>query len=301
MTGFRPELIALDVDGTLLQAGSPMTDRVKRSVRIADDAGIRVVIASGRSTIELQPIVDALGLTSGHTICSNGAVTATVPDQEPIMIHTFDPRPVLSQILGEVPSALVAVERPGQGYLVTERFPEGELLAPQIRVPLPRLLEEPAIRVIVRDVNGSVDDFLRLSERLQIRGVSYAVGYRAWLDLGPEGVTKGTALASLAHSLGIPASRCLAIGDGRNDIEMIRWAGRGVAMGQAPAEVLAVADHITVPVQQDGVAIELESQLSTLANRDHGSGRPSDRPPAWLAEESAKRSAAAFQGERRPS
>lgn len=261
MTVVAPELIALDVDGTLIRGEAGISERVKRSIRLADGMGIRVVLASGRSTVELQPVVEELGLVEGYTICSNGAVTAVLPDQTPVLTHTFDPRAVLEQVLAEVPTALVAVEEPGLGYLVTDHFPHGELLGPQTRVALSEMVTDRAVRVIVRDVNRSVEDFLGLTERLHIRGVSYAVGYRAWLDLGPDGITKGTALAALAEGLNIPASRCLAIGDGRNDVEMITWAGCGVAMGQAPDAVQAAANWVTATVEDDGVAVALERFL----------------------------------------
>jgi hydroxymethylpyrimidine pyrophosphatase-like HAD family hydrolase len=85
-----------------------------------------------------------------------------------------------------------------------------------------------------------------------------AVGYRAWLDIGPEGVSKASALVKVANRLGVVPEDCLAIGDGRNDVEMLLWAGRGVAVGQAPPEVEHAADDVTEPVTSDGAAVELE-------------------------------------------
>jgi hydroxymethylpyrimidine pyrophosphatase-like HAD family hydrolase len=111
--------------------------------------------------------------------------------------------------------------------------------------------------VIVRDPAGTVADFLEMVRLLNLTGVSHAVGYKAWLDIGPEGISKGYALDKLAAELGVDPASCLAIGDGRNDIEMLTWAGRGVAMGQAPAEVKAAADAITGPVWEHGAATEL--------------------------------------------
>ncbi|GMA94977.1 hypothetical protein GCM10025881_18010 [Pseudolysinimonas kribbensis] len=87
--------------------------------------------------------------------------------------------------------------------------------------------------------------------------VTYNVGWTAWLDIAPEGVNKATGLEFVAGELGIPRSRVLAIGDGRNDIDMLEWVGIGVAMGQAPDEVLAVADETTGSDLEDGVAAVL--------------------------------------------
>ena len=79
----------------------------------------------------------------------------------------------------------------------------------------------------------------------------------AWLDLSPVGVSKASGLAMVADELGVAQADVLAIGDGRNDIEMLRWAGRGVAMGQAVEEVKAAADAVTETVYDDGVVVEL--------------------------------------------
>ena len=76
---------------------------------------------------------------------------------------------------------------------------------------------------------------------LGLTGVTYSIGYTAWLDIAPEGVTKATGLAYVADRLGVDAADVLAIGDGRNDIEMLSWAGRGVTFSDSPPEVLSAA------------------------------------------------------------
>ena len=89
--------------------------------------------------------------------------------------------------------------------------------------------------------------------------VSYAIGWTAWLDIAPDGVNKATAMEWVREQLGVPLERTVAIGDGRNDIDMLEWAGRGVAMGQAPSDVIAVADEVARAVRDDGLADVLES------------------------------------------
>jgi hydroxymethylpyrimidine pyrophosphatase-like HAD family hydrolase len=87
--------------------------------------------------------------------------------------------------------------------------------------------------------------------------VSYNVGWTAWLDIAPDGVNKSVALERVRKILRIPRTRVMAIGDGRNDIDMLQWAsesGRGIAMGQAPREVKAVANEVALTDIQDGVA-----------------------------------------------
>jgi hydroxymethylpyrimidine pyrophosphatase-like HAD family hydrolase len=84
------------------------------------------------------------------------------------------------------------------------------------------------------------------------------VGWTAWLDLAPDGVSKASALEPVRATLGVPLERTLAVGDGRNDVEMLEWAARAVAMGQAEPELLAVADEVAPPVEDDGLADVLE-------------------------------------------
>jgi hydroxymethylpyrimidine pyrophosphatase-like HAD family hydrolase len=115
----------------------------------------------------------------------------------------------------------------------------------------------PVSRVIIRDPDATADDFVELASRLGLHGTDYVVGWTAWLDLSPVGVSKASGLALVAERLGVGQGDVLAIGDGRNDMEMLRWAGRGVALGQAVEEVRAAADAVTESVYDDGVAVEL--------------------------------------------
>jgi hydroxymethylpyrimidine pyrophosphatase-like HAD family hydrolase len=91
--------------------------------------------------------------------------------------------------------------------------------------------------------------------------VTYSVGWTAWLDIAANGVTKASALEALRRKLDVEPSHTVAMGDGRNDIEMLDWAARGVAMGQAPEEVIAVAHEVTGTVEEDGAATILRSLL----------------------------------------
>ena len=105
--------------------------------------------------------------------------------------------------------------------------------------------------------DATAEDFVALGERLGLHGTNYVVGWTAWLDLAPVGVDKASGLEHVADKLGVAAQDVLAIGDGRNDIEMLQWAGRGVAMGQAIEEVRAAADGVTSSVFEDGAAVEI--------------------------------------------
>jgi HAD superfamily hydrolase (TIGR01484 family) len=115
--------------------------------------------------------------------------------------------------------------------------------------------------VIIRSPGQSAEEFTELAERLGLHGISYFVGYTAWLDLAPEGVSKASGLDSVCARLGLRSQDVVAVGDGLNDLEMLRWAGRGVAMGGSPPQVLEAADDVTGSVYEDGLADEIERWL----------------------------------------
>ncbi len=152
---------------------------------------------------------------------------------------------------------LVAVEERGIGYRVNRPFPAGELSGDMVITEVADLVADKVSRVIIRDPDSTAEDFLELARRLGLHGTDYVVGWTAWLDLAPVGVSKASGLAHVADQLGVDAADVLAIGDGRNDIEMLRWAGRGVAMGQAVEEVREAADDVTGTVYEDGAATEI--------------------------------------------
>ncbi len=254
-------LLALDIDGTLVDASEHAREPVVAAVRCARDEGVHVVLATGRSVSGITDLLDLLGLERGHCVASNGAVTFTYHPVEITSMETFDAGPAVRTVLAAVPDALVAVEVVGRGYRTNRHFPIGEITGEMWIESLDDLVSEPVTRVIIRDPSSSAQDFLDLSESLGLHGINYFVGYTAWLDLAPVGVSKASALAKVAADLGVEVTDVLAIGDGRNDVEMLRWAGRGVAMGQAPDEVKAAADTVTASWQDDGAAQAINAWL----------------------------------------
>jgi HAD superfamily hydrolase (TIGR01484 family) len=264
---WRPRLVALDIDGTLLkwiegagQTHEQVAPAVHDAVRRAHDAGAHIVLASGRSPHGMTVIADLLDLEAGEpswVVASNGAVVFRYPPFDVVHEETFDARPAVEAILREHPGVLVAVEERGVGFRVNRPFPAGELSGDMLITDVADLVAEHVSRVIIRDPDSTAEDFLDLAGRLGLHGTDYVVGWTAWLDLAPVGVSKASGLAHVAERLGVDAADVLAIGDGRNDIEMLRWAGRGVAMGQAVEPVIAAADDVTGTVYEDGAATEI--------------------------------------------
>lgn len=254
---WRPRLVALDIDGTLVDHAGVMPDSVYAAVRRIVDTGTPVVLATGRGWHATKPVFDQLELPPGYAVSSNGAVVVTYPPAEVIREVTFDPTDVLDLVAELAPQALVATEEIGVGYRVSDLFPDGDLAGEVVKVSAAELRSKPVTRVVVRDPNSSVPDFIRLAQMLGLHGVSYFIGYTAWLDIAPEGIHKATGVGEVCARLGVAQADVLAMGDGRNDIELLRWAGRGVAMGDAPEEVKRAADAVTGPFAEAGTPAEL--------------------------------------------
>ncbi|SEF14184.1 HAD family hydrolase [Jiangella alba] len=260
--GWRPELVALDVDGTLVtyaEAHQPPRPPVVDAVRRARDAGAHVVVATGRSMHSTLPLLDLLGLKDGYAVCSNGAVVVDVAMRAPVEIESFDITDTVRYFTATIPDAVLAVEELGRGYRVTGEFPAGDLDGDTTVVPHDQLVAKPVTRLVVRWPNGDRDRLRDIARDSGLPSVDYAIGFTAWLDIMPVGVSKASGLAKVATRLGVTASDALAVGDGHNDLEMLRWAAVGVAMGQAPDDVKAVADTVCGDVESNGLAALLEA------------------------------------------
>ena len=270
-----PRLVALDIDGTLVDFDGTAHPVVIDAVTAVQRQGVHVVLSTGRSVFGITPVIDEFGLADGYAVASNGAVTFTYSPPEVRTALTFDPEPAVRAVLDRVPGALVAVEVIGRGYRANRHFPAGEINGELWLETVDELVSEPVTRVIIRHPESSVEDFVALASELGLHGTNYYVGYTAWLDLAPEGVSKASALADVAVELGVAQPDVLAIGDGRNDLEMLAWAGRGVAMGQAPDVVKDVADDVTASWEDDGVVAELGRWFDLAATATERADRTS--------------------------
>jgi len=266
-------MLALDLDGTTLNHMGELSDGVRDAIAALPDEVI-VVVATGRSIIATTPILAALGIQEGLAVCANGAVTIDLNPAAPsgyaiAETVTFDPRPVLEQLRVALPTARIAVEELGVGFKVSEHFPEGELMGETRVVDWEELVANPVTRVTLRQPEATAEEFGEMVERAGLHGVSYAVGWSAWLDINPEGVSKASALELVRRRIGVEPIHTLAVGDQRNDLEMLHWAAWGVAMDNAPDEVKAIADEVTGHVDEDGLVPILEALGEAARN-----GRP---------------------------
>jgi Cof subfamily protein (haloacid dehalogenase superfamily) len=269
-------LIGLDIDGTLVHDDGYLSPEVVREVQRVKNLGHEVIIATGRAAANAVPVVRDLGIEKGFVVSSNGAVTVELGQEHPkgfkmVDVVTFDPAEVLAELIENLPDAHFAVEDVDGSYRFHRPFPTYALGDQNFETPLEELMHHPVSRVVVLSPQHDVDEFLGLISKIGLASVSYAIGYTAWLDISPQGVTKASALENQRQRLGIANEQVLVMGDGRNDIEMFQWAksggGLAFAMGQAPEEVQLAATDVTSSVTDDGVARVLAGFEGILFSR----------------------------------
>ena len=257
-------LIAVDIDGTILTMDGKVQPRVLAAIARAKNAGTHVVISTGRSVEAALPVVRHVGLEHGWLVCANGAMILRLDPALPsgyeiVTLHTFQPAHAIDALLEAVPDGLIAVERPDTTLWVSKPFPPGELIENEHVTDLETLRSGEVTRVVLRAPGMDLDAFTAAVRGAGLHAVEYSVGWTAWLDVNPPGVTKASALEELAQHLGIDPASTMAIGDGGNDLEMISWACVGVAMGTAPAWLSDLADVRTQSVWHDGAAAVLDA------------------------------------------
>ena len=252
-----PELIALDIDGTVVPFEGNVDERVAKAVNDIREAGVQIVLATGRSLSTAAPISRTLGM-AGWVVCSNGAILGTADPEGVIEAVTFQPGEMLDRLLPQLPEAMFAVEDADGVFHATRNFRAGAL-GMQVKVaPVDHLYDLEAIRIVVHSEVHMEGGFGEFIQQPGLHSVTFGVGDIAWMDIGPNGVNKASALQDVCMKLDINPVRTIAIGDGQNDVEMLQWAGTGIAMGGSPTDVLPYANAVTSAVPGDGVAEVLE-------------------------------------------
>ncbi|GAA2092253.1 MULTISPECIES: HAD family hydrolase [Brevibacterium] len=266
--GAGPKLIALDVDGTIVDYDNRLSERQRSVLRAAVDAGHHVVIATGRSAHGALETANRLDLTHGYVVASNGAVLLRLDPElehgwEVIRAETFDPADALDRMSEVLPTALYMVEDANLVRYASGEFPDNELadMDSMEIVPFDELRAHRATRIVLREPNGTTEEFQEAVERIGLHGVSYAVGWSNWLDIAPDGVSKAHGLEIIAPLLEVDHADTISAGDGLNDLEMLGWTAQSIAMGQARDVVKEAATLVAGPIEEDGLATALESLL----------------------------------------
>lgn len=260
-------MIALDVDGTLMTPDGFISSETRALVAALRDAGTRVVLATGRPLVAALPVAYDLGLEGGWVVASNGSVTARAEGPEGFTLDetiTFRAGGALEVILRHMPDIAVAIEEVGVGYWVNAQFPDRTIMGRQTVHDLELLADLATTRLVAVDTARPAPEFTADVAGLGLALTHFSIEETSWMDVAPRGVSKASALDRLRERFGVASEATTAVGDGGNDLEMLRWAGRGVAMGHASAEVVAAADDITGSILDDGVATVLRDLLDEV-------------------------------------
>jgi Cof subfamily protein (haloacid dehalogenase superfamily) len=266
-------LLATDLDGTLLQSGGTVSQENVKALALAAKEGLDVIFVTGRPPRWMTDIPAMTGYR-GQAICANGALTMDLATGEVLSATHIDPQMGLEvcSLLREVdPGITFAAELSlaQDNFVIDPNYQtrwERNIEFPRMAVE--RMFEtEAVIKLMARpseNANVDADSFLA-SALAVVNGhveVTHSDIHNVLLEMSVLGVNKGSGLERYATSLGRTASEVSAVGDMPNDIEMIRWAGRGAAVANAHDEVKAVAD-VHLPSNDDhAVAVLINSILS---------------------------------------
>lgn len=257
-------LVAIDLDGTTIDETGQASPAVRSELRRIEQAGHHLLVATGRSSATTLPVIEHLELQPEYLVCSNGAVilqrdSAASGGYRRLRASGFDASAVLEAVRLNLPDAHIAVEDEQGNHRFTHPFPP-ETTEPtrmQTIVPFDALLNGRSVRVVAVTPERDIAEFRTIVKLLNLTKVAFSLGWTAWLDIAAEGISKAAAAEEVRAVLGVDRGRVFAVGDGFNDIELLEWAGahgRGVAMGHAPEELLAVATEITGSLAEDGLA-----------------------------------------------
>lgn len=263
-------LIATDLDGTLLRSDGTVSARTVKTLQMAEDAGLTVVVATGRPLRWMRPVADSLGHT-GIAVLANGAMVYDLHTDRVIATS-----PLSTGVLGEVieavrrslPGVAFGVESVAHGFgqepgYLTNR---ADTRTDARVAPVDALITDDVIKLLVQHHTMGPDALLSTVRNAAGNVAEFTHSSpNGLLEVSATGITKASTLARIAAERGIAATDVIAFGDMPNDLQMLAWAGRGYAMANAHPEVLAAAEHVAPENDADGVAQVIEERLDFMS------------------------------------
>lgn len=270
------KLIAFDMDGTLMREDKTISERTHKALAAAAEKGIYLVPTTGRTYEGLPDEIRNLPFIR-YVIGTNGAVVYDAWERK--MLHKAEmDRNMTSKMLEYMTGlpAIITCYQNGKGWLDENRRGNYQDYAPcPEQIPFMQ-----RVFSFTDNMKERIFDHGETTQKLQVffldsetrdiylkemreKFPEYAISYALVnnIEVNAPDANKGSALEFLCDYLGIAREESMAFGDGINDITMIQKAGTGVAMGNAEAEVLEVADCVTAVNDEDGVAIVIENLL----------------------------------------
>lgn len=263
------KLIGIDIDGTLLNRKKELTPATVQALQAAADHGIHIVISTGRLLSEFRELVQQLPMMRYTVTCTGTQVIDLETGRD--IFRCGLPAEELRRIYGILKpfDMMFQAFSDDDGAIHNDAWvlEHAERYAPPALARMLRTAHIPEA-----DFDGYLANYTGMTNKIHIFFRTTADRDRAWelvkdepyaimsstsndLEFMPRGVDKGLGLTKLAEHLGLALSQVAAIGDGGNDVDMLRTAGLGIAMANASAEAKAAADHVlSLTNDQDGVA-----------------------------------------------
>ncbi len=267
-----PRVVATDLDGTIVRSDGTVSDRTRAALARAEDAGAMVVFVTGRPPRWMAPVAEQTG-HRGLAVCANGAYVYDLHDERIVAERPLAPeaaRAVVRRLREAIPAVSFAVERGHEfgrerGYRTRWPTPEGALVA-----DIEALVSTPVAKLLAR--HEGLDADALLARAREVVGQELATlthsSRDGLIEVSAAGISKATTLESLVAEHGLGAADVVAFGDMPNDLPLLAWAGRGIAVANAHPEVLAAVEEVTASNDDDGVAAVLEE----LFGRDERRG-----------------------------
>lgn len=275
----RIRLLALDVDGTLFNEKGKITTASIAAIQNAQRAGVTVIIATGRD-FDAVPWEQLAEVRLPYVVTTNGSAVYRIADRK-CLYEECIPNEQAEEIFSYLLTKHIYMEvfMDGKGYVPQQLVPIArELPLPEhiIQLILSKQNVLPDILAFVRQgarIQKGTLNFVRLPDQTlqdredirvfleQMGGLNIVNGGYDNLEFTKAGVDKSVGLRYICGLLHIPLEETAAIGDSENDIEMLRTAGLGIAMGNALEEVKKAADAVTLSNEQDGVAAAIAAML----------------------------------------
>ena len=265
-----PRLIASDIDGTLLDRNHRVPRRNRDAVARAVQQGAYFALSTGRPFRWIEPVLEQLTV---RPVCvtSNGAVLYDSAEDRVLSARELYPDAleevvtVAQRVLGTVGFGAERAggslaDSPDQLFVVDPHYSENALFEGFGVVSVAELVAQPVVKLLIRNTDYSAPELYDLIAPHidpELAHITYSM-QEGVLEVAAPNVTKRRGVEWLANQHGIAQEETIAFGDMPNDIEMLTWAGCGVAMENALPAVKAAADAVTVANHQAGVAKVLE-------------------------------------------
>lgn len=260
------KLIAVDMDGTLLREDKTISDRTKKAIKKAAQKGVKVVLASGRPIAGLERYLKELNLLNAedYVMSFNGSLIQNAKTREIVSQNILKGKDlkVLYKLSKELGVNIHAFTSKGLVAPKMSEYTKVESTINQIPVQLVDFNEiedeEDVVKVMLVDPQPVLDEAIKKIPQSLYEQYTVVKSAPYFLEFLNKQSSKGTGVKALADYLGIKQQEVICIGDAGNDLDMIQFAGLGVAMGNAFQEVKEAADYITKDNEEDGVAHVIE-------------------------------------------